>query len=235
MRIRSIKIENIRGIKSKVLSMDLHPNHPAIFVAPNGYGKTSIAVAFKSIKRDRIEVDNDNLHQNDENSAPLVEITDDSGNVYRANSTSNAISDVFSINVINSQVKPKASARSFRGFSAATPSLAVEPIVLYNTIPSRVDFSYSHTEMKSRLGASAGKLLLNLKPKLNDPSFVKSISEVKTELARLLQVRNNVIIETFLNEINAIQGTKQSIANYSVDLTRIFGIQAVNILLTEFD
>ena len=66
MKICSIKIENVRGIASKEFTIDLHPNKPAILVAPNGYGKTSVAVAFKSLRQSKLEIeDEDNVHQNE--------------------------------------------------------------------------------------------------------------------------------------------------------------------------
>lgn len=113
--------------------------------------------------------------------------------------------------MINSQVKPKASARNFGHFTASTPSLSVEPIVLYNTIPERMDFTYSYSDMKNKLGTSVGKLTLNLSQRLNEPGFVKCFLEVKTELGRLLQTRINAIVEAVLSEINSISGTKQAL------------------------
>jgi len=50
MNIREIKIENVRGISSKTILLDMHPNKVTFFVAPNGFGKTSIARAFASLK-----------------------------------------------------------------------------------------------------------------------------------------------------------------------------------------
>ena len=43
MNLRKLKIQKIRGIDSKEFTFDIHPNTPTFFVAPNGFGKTSIA------------------------------------------------------------------------------------------------------------------------------------------------------------------------------------------------
>lgn len=236
MKICSLKIENVRGIASKEFAMDLHPNKPSILVAPNGYGKTSVAVAFKSLKQNKLEIeDEDNRYQNDDGNAPMLEIKDDTDTIYRATPTTNTISDVFSVFVINSQIKPKATTRNLGGYSASTASLAVEPIVLYNTIPVRADFVYSCSDIKSRLGTSAGKLVLNLSQNFTDPDFVKCFLEVKTEIARLLQTRNSAIVDAFLTEINSISGTKQVLANTAIDLSRIMRIEAVTVILDKFD
>lgn len=227
LRIKKIKIEYVRGIESREIILDMHPNHPTIFVAPNGFGKTSIATAFNSLNRNRIELQDDDRYLNDQNAEPRIEIEDDSGNTYHADLTTNSISETFSVCVINSQVKPKASTRSFSGFAASTPSLTVEPIVLYNSIPNRSDFTYSFSEMKGRLGDSAGKLLLSLNSVISDSKFVRDFVEIKNEFGRLLQTRNSRIIELFLEELNSIHGTKQTIAHSDIDSSHLLSIEAI--------
>ena len=227
LRIKKIKIEYVRGIESREIILDMHPNHPTIFVAPNGFGKTSIATAFNSLNRNRIELQDDDRYLNDQNAEPRMEIEDDSGNTYHADLTTNSISETFSVCVINSQVKPKASTRSFSGFAASTPSLTVEPIVLYNSIPNRSDFTYSFSEMKGRLGDSAGKLLLSLNSVISDSKFVRDFVEIKNEFGRLLQTRNSRIIELFLEELNSIHGTKQTIAHSDIDSSHLLSIEAI--------
>jgi hypothetical protein len=227
LRIKKIKIEYVRGIESREIILDMHPNHPTIFVAPNGFGKTSIATAFNSLNRNRIELQDDDRYLNDQNAEPLIEIEDDSGNIYHADLTTNSISETFNVCVINSQVKPKASTRSFSGFAASTPSLTVEPIVLYNSIPNRSDFTYSFSEMKGRLGDSAGKLLFSLNSVISDSKFVRDFVEIKAEFGRLLQTRNSRIIELFLGELNSIHGTKQTIAHSDIDSSHLLSIEAI--------
>jgi hypothetical protein len=162
MRIKKLVIENVKGIGSKEFDFEIHPNKPTFFVAPNGYGKTSIATAFDSLKRSRIELQDEQRYQNNADALPLIKILDEAGNEYLANSEKNTISDMFSICVINSQLKTKATTRNIGGHSISSSSLVVNPIVLYKTIPNKCEFIYSFTEMKEEFGCSAGKLLINL-------------------------------------------------------------------------
>jgi len=226
MRIKKIKIENIRGIQTREILLDIHPNTPTFFVAPNGFGKTSIATAFKSLNNNRIDIDEQNKYQNDESSIPYISITDDTDTTYYANNLENTISNQFSVFVINSQVKPKASMRNLGSFSSSTPSLIVEPIVLCKRIPEKQELEYSFTEMKKRFGVSAGKLLINLHEQLKIPSFVNAVSSEKNDLAKLLQTRNQSIITSFLIEVNKIQGTAETISMAQVDATAVLGINA---------
>ena len=72
MIIRKIRIENIRGIEFREISVDVHPNTPTFFVAPNGFGKTSIATAFKSIKQSNLDIDEDDKYMNDMSRDSLI-------------------------------------------------------------------------------------------------------------------------------------------------------------------
>lgn len=221
MAIRKIKIENIRGIESKEISADIHPNTPTFFVAPNGFGKTSIAMAFKSIKQSKLDVSEEDKYNNDTSKESLLQITDDQNTIYLANSNSNTISSTFSTFVINSQVKPKASSRSFGGFSAATPSLIVDPIIVCNSIPDSVEFDYSFSANKAFYGGSFGKLICNLSGLLKTITFVRSISKAKEAFLKLTQQRNSQQISAFIKLINGYSGTKNDLLSQDIDTSAI--------------
>ncbi len=62
MKIKTIEITNVKGIGHHVFNLDLSPNKPSILDAPNGFGKSSFSIAFDSLKRDKIELE-DNHYQ----------------------------------------------------------------------------------------------------------------------------------------------------------------------------
>lgn len=66
MSINKITIENVRGIDKLELNDKFYPNKPIFIVAPNGYGKTSIAKAFNSINKNKMQLDKDCIYNNDE-------------------------------------------------------------------------------------------------------------------------------------------------------------------------
>ena len=45
MKIKSIEIENIKGISHAKYDLGIIPNKPNLIVAPNGFGKSSFATA----------------------------------------------------------------------------------------------------------------------------------------------------------------------------------------------
>lgn len=53
MVINSITIENVKGIERLEIKQTIQPNRPNILVAPNGFGKSSIAIAFNSLKANK--------------------------------------------------------------------------------------------------------------------------------------------------------------------------------------
>ncbi len=56
MNINSVEITNVKGIGNRLFQLDLQPNKPNILIAPNGFGKSSFALAFDRLKRDKIEL-----------------------------------------------------------------------------------------------------------------------------------------------------------------------------------
>ena len=54
MVITRIEINNIKGIEHLAINQNIQPNRPNILVAPNGFGKSSIAIAFKTLVANKI-------------------------------------------------------------------------------------------------------------------------------------------------------------------------------------
>lgn len=136
--IKKISITNIKGIGDGTINgiyeFDIPKNKPSIFVAPNGFGKSSLATAFKSLKGTKIELHKDDFHQGKDDLAPRIEISylDDDGNieVASADSATNEISNIFDYFVINNQVFAKAKKNRIGGNVIASASLEIPPIVL---------------------------------------------------------------------------------------------------------
>lgn len=109
--IRIIEIENIKGIDQKTFDLGIYANKPSLLVAPNGFGKSSLATAFNSMNNNRINLAEDDLHAENINNLPRVaiEYVQEDSTVLNlvANHNSNTISNHFDYFVINNQTKPK--------------------------------------------------------------------------------------------------------------------------------
>lgn len=234
MKIKKIKIENVRGISKKEIIADIYPNKPIFFVAPNGFGKTSIATAFNSINRNKIDVSDENKYKNIIDLKSKVEINDEE-DTYIADSDSNTISKHYSVFVINSQVKSKAATQNFGHFSSSRSSLVVEPIVLYNTIPKIKKLEYSINDMKRSFGCSAGKVLINLKKYISSPELVLKLQDKKNDFEKLLHKENESKLNDYLKNVNSINGTAKKILDNVLDLSEINSIESFNEILKEFN
>ncbi len=70
--LKTITIEHIKGIQRKVFDLDVLPNKSSLLVAPNGYGKSSLATAFNSMNRNRIVLDEDDYYMESAVNAPTI-------------------------------------------------------------------------------------------------------------------------------------------------------------------
>ena len=77
-KIRSISIENVRGISSAKFVFDVPEmlgNKFHLLVAPNGFGKSSFAGAFSSLKPRSLKLPSSLLHKEDESNKAKIEIS----------------------------------------------------------------------------------------------------------------------------------------------------------------
>lgn len=202
MKIDSITIKNIRGLKNHKVDLNMIPNKPSLLVAPNGAGKSSFATAFQSLIRGKLAVDKDNIYFRDMNLPPAIIMTVD-GRSYSANSMTNEISQVFAIAVINGRTKPAVIKRKINGVNIYASKLSVEPIVLEEHIPKKVnlfyDFGVSYEiVLKKGVMPSINSLLAK------NVLYVKfPISELKSIGRTLKQVSDIIDLIKRLNESDA--------------------------------
>ena len=97
MVINEIHIENIKGLRCFDLNQPIQPNRPNILVAPNGFGKTSLAVAFNSLKSNHLELDGANCYNGDDTNLPVLRLKLSTGESLEADRDNNTISDHFDV------------------------------------------------------------------------------------------------------------------------------------------
>ena len=74
MVITELHIENIKGLQNFELKQSIQPNRPNILVAPNGFGKTSLAIAFKSLKNSKLDLDESSYYNGDNSNKPILRL-----------------------------------------------------------------------------------------------------------------------------------------------------------------
>jgi len=214
MTLRKIRIENVKGISNQTFDLDILPNKPSLLVAPNGFGKSSFACAFLSLKTNKISVHDNHRHRNEQEleSKLSIEYEDQEGIVHSlaADSTSNTISDHFSYFVINNQIKAKGIGRNIGGRTNVTADLTIEPVILIDTIPQREDFSYSYTNNRSNFGIN-GKILPNISAYFSDLKFISTLSKFYGDLEKISNTRNKERILEIVTDINSQTGTADNL------------------------
>ncbi|MEX2305273.1 MAG: hypothetical protein WD595_03680 [Waddliaceae bacterium] len=210
MSIQRITIQNVKGISSKCFDLNILPNRPSLLVAPNGFGKSSLAVAFKSMNSNRLLLHEDHFHCGDSRINPRLEIcyedADGISHSLEANSTSNNIVDHFDIFVINGQMKAKGVGKKFGGRTNVSASLTIEPVILIDTVPERVEFDYSYSRQKTIFGSN-GKVLPNITTFFDNRAFIEALSGDFGIFESALGSRAYRKLSDIVQEINAQSGT----------------------------
>ena len=208
-RIEYIEINNVRGISHAVFKMELIPNKPTLVVAPNGFGKSSIATAFASLNSKRLDLHKDNSHKADETLTPSLKVSyamqDGSMNKKEADTQKNEIATVFDIHVINSQLVSKAKKLKISGSTVVTSAIEVQPVVLIKTIPPAAKFQYSYSTAKIDFGQN-GKALPNIAELLSNHSLMDKIG-AEVDFSKQGQVGFAKAITAFKVILNATIGS----------------------------
>lgn len=221
MNIKSITIDNVRGLGHWELEQTIFPNRPNILVAPNGFGKSSIATAFASLLGNKIEVKKEDKPNEDEHLTSQLQIILTTGQQLIANKTSNTISDNFDIYVVKSQLLPKATAQRFGKIVTAKASMNIKPTTIYKTIPQKFNFSYSLNNQRRLFGAS-GKVLIDISPLYQRVSFIKKVErKIDFHIFDLQTFKKS--ISSIITDITALSKLKATQIKREIENNSLFG------------
>ena len=232
--IKKIEVTNIKGVgdgtSNGLYEFDFPKNRPSILVAPNGFGKSSLATAFKSLKNKRIELHKDDFHQGRDDLCPRIEIsyTDDGGSmvVVSADNVSNEISSTFDCFVINNQVFAKPKKNRIGGHEIASASLEIPPIVLSSSIPEKTAFNYSVSNHKARFGKN-GKVLPNIQAVYKNGRFITELSKNLIYLDRSSGQRVQEKINSFTQRLNGQSGSRENLLDW-LDQNELLFLEGIN-------
>ena len=222
MVISKIEINNIKGIGNLTINQNIHPNRPNILVAPNGFGKSSLAVAFKTLVANKIELKPE-VEPIPKNGDPSVVLSLSTGQTIFADKDSNTIRDFFSIHVVTNPLLPTAKAQRFEKVVTARASMNIEPTIVIKTIPKAVYFDYKLANMKRAFGAS-NKILMDISILYSNYTFLNKVEKmVNTHIFELKPYEKS--ISSILAVINnSYTKTAIEIKNYIVANSMFAGL-----------
>lgn len=217
MNINQVEITNVKGIGNKSFQLDLNPNKANILVAPNGFGKSSFALAFDRLKRDKIELGDKEYFNKSTANRPELKITLSNGTELIADDNRNTISDTFDVVVIKNQTEPKSVVQTIPGRPPfARTSLDIVRTTLIQTIPPKVDFAYHSATLKAYFGANGNKILINISNLFSSGRFFYII-ENKIDFSRFELKAFKKLIEPAIEQINNRDGTGNQIKTWIED------------------
>lgn len=211
--ISKIIIQNIKGFDDKELSVNLLPNKANVLVAPNGFGKSTISTAFRSLRPSKLVLNKDDCHKKDETLRPLLQIEaniNGRAGIYIANNTSNNISSHFNIYVINNRLSVKTSGRNTGTYTSVSGHMSIDEIELVTTIPENKNVRYLFTECKNKFGVNK-RIIPNLTDLFSNDAFLVQIPEIYDSLDKFTTVGRKNILTTILSEINRLSGNADRI------------------------
>jgi ABC-type cobalamin/Fe3+-siderophores transport system ATPase subunit len=238
--LKIIEIEHIKGIQHRRFELDISPNKPSLLVAPNGFGKSSVAAAFNSMNNNRINLSEDDYHLEDDTLLPRIYIeyerVDSSIATLEATATTNTISSELDYFVINNPTKPKGIGSQF---GRASATLEIKDVVLVDRIPANAPFGNQYRAAQQRFGQNA-RVLPNPNAALSNLKLVEKLSQNFQALQRANGQRIQARIDAIINEINQQGGTVEVLtdwvnANRLNDLKQIDYLNTIGNLIHEFD
>ncbi len=154
--ISKIRIQNIKGKKQWERSFDgLSSNKVSLFVAPNGYGKSTLTTAFSCAAHGKMKLDRSDYFQGDESNDPCLEIEyrsdDNQTRTVVSDGTRGEISREFTVFCISNPVYAKATGRNMGEYSSHTADLYIHDVKICD-IPEKFKLPYSLRIIKHRFG-----------------------------------------------------------------------------------
>lgn len=226
IEIRKITIQNIKGFGAteNVIETCIKPNKYNLLVAPNGFGKSSIAAAFNSLKSTRLSVQKDDKYRCDENLTSSLKLDLNDGSSLIADDSQNTISSQFNIYVINKLVSVRATAPRIDGFQTAHGELVVPSVVIVKNIPDKISFNYNYSQEKNILSRN-GSWLPNITSFISDKKFFAEISNLYTVFDKFEKsgTKRDILINNIIADIRSanvkttIREAKASFASDSLD------------------
>lgn len=222
-RITKITICNVKGTAHRSYKFnDLVPNKVNLFVAPNGYGKSTLTAAFKAASHGAMKLQNDEYFKgNSSNSSniPSLEIEYSVGHKtekVRSDSKQGEISRKFVVYCINSPVVAKPTGRNFGKFTTKSAELHIDDLNVCK-IPEKISTVYKYQTMHSLFGTKTPNLtkffssIEGLKFVVNNQEDINKCLTQK-KLVNFLEGVDSNNVDTFIEKIDRYSALQELIS-----------------------
>ena len=215
--ISKIEIENVKGygIPGKTINLNLSEDKINLCIAPNGFGKSSLAVAFESLNKNRLDVPLDNKHYNfSKNPSKLVLTLDDKE--YVADDNHNDINSVLRISVIHNRTRVDYTKKVFSHIVNVNAFTKVEELIICN-IPPKVAPKYFISRVKKDFGPN-GKILYSIDDFLIDKHFLVVLSQIFDVFTKYQTKGRKELLDNIKNNIGTLRGNAEEVISQINDI-----------------
>ena len=211
--ISNITVKNIKGFSDRdnSIDVDIKSGKINILVAPNGYGKSSITAAFKSLTKTKIKVEKEDIYKENEQLETSLSITED-GNTYTADQNNNELANHFKVAVVNSRLVAKAIGRNMGTFHPVQGYLGINDFEIIHKIPTNYTIPYTIQSIRSAFGRN-GKVLPNISSLLTNNAFLSLLDDIYSDLDKQSAKMRQDSINEIIQIINGLNGTVENVKN----------------------
>lgn len=208
--ITKISIANVKGygIPAKDIEVSLDPEKVNLCIAPNGFGKSSLATAFNSLKLRKLVVEEDQKHIDHKTEDSSLSIEMD-GTVYDANGDHNNLSSVIIPRVITNNTKVEYKKKVFGKIVNVDAYLNIGSIDICK-IPPVGAVEYKITNIRNTFGANK-KVISSIEYLLQDNHFLMALHMASGVFDSFNTKGRSSIINRIKEQINALRGTEEQV------------------------
>jgi energy-coupling factor transporter ATP-binding protein EcfA2 len=210
-QISDITITNIKGFgeENNKLNIILNPKKINYIIAPNGYGKSSFATAFRSLKSNKIDIPTEFKFKKDDTKTSSLSFNIGDKKYY-ANNKENTISKNLNCFVVTCDIAPKVSSKKIGDYTANKGYIGIQEITATKNVYPKVEFEYRILKNRSNFGKN-GKVLENIGEIIANKEFVFLFKENIDIFKKFDAKTRSTLINNIVDVLNSIEGTKEVI------------------------
>lgn len=215
--ISKIRIANFKAITTykDYLTPNWHPNKLCFIIAPNGFGKSTIAKAVESLTPSKLS--NKNFPTAE---LAITRTINSQETTLVANNTKNEINKEMFTYVINSRLYAKNTGRNINGYKTSSADLKIKDITIIAGIPKKTNLKYEIKTLRAKIQYGE---LKSIQKELENTQNLKLISDNIKSFERANNTKTGAEgLNTFINS----NKTESDIQNFksNIYIAPLFGL-----------
>lgn len=206
--ITNITITNIKGFGTtdNSLDLELNPNRINIVVAPNGFGKSSLATAIRCISNNnrRLVVEKDDKFKKDESLSSSIAIRLDDNTIV-ADGNQNGIAKELNCIVINSRVGANVLTQRIGTYTRSKGYVDIEDIEV-TKIVKKPTHKYKVSELQRIFGVNGRIVIKDISNLFANYKFLSAIPKLYPALDKFKAQMREDLVDEIRNKIKALKG-----------------------------